>query len=320
MKLAILDDYQRVALRLADWSPLSGRVEVSTFHTPFATLEGAAAALREFDILCAMRERQAFPRSLIERLPNLKLLVTAGSRNAAIDVAAARESGVVVSGTTNGPGRRATAELTFGLILATLRHIAEEDRALRQGYWQTALGTMAYGKTLGLIGLGHVGAFVASFANAFGMRVLAWSANLTPARAAEQGARAVERDILLSESDIVSIHTVLSDRTRGLIGQAELERMKRSAILVNTSRGPVVDAAALVAALDSGTIARAALDVYDLEPLPLADDLRRLEGRALLTPHLGYATDEVYRIFYGDMVEAVVAFLAGTPIRLLQQS
>ena len=317
MKLALLDDYQRVALTLADWSALQRRVEIRTFHAPFAGLDAAAAALAEFDILCIMRERLPFPRALFERLPRLKCLVTTGSVNFAIDLAAAKDHGVTVCGTTNGPGRRATAELAWGLALAAARHIVGEDRGLRAGRWQTALGTVLDGKTLGVVGLGHVGGMVVRYARAFGMRVLAWSANLTEAQAAAHGAERVEKDALLRQSDIVSIHTILSDRTRGLIGARELALMKPSAILVNTSRGPVVDEAALISALAEQRIAGAALDVFDREPLPHDHPLRKFPDRVILTPHIGYVAEEVYRVFYQETVDAVLAWLDGKPIRAL---
>jgi len=317
MKLALLDDYQHVALKLADWSAIARRVEIQTFHAPFAGIDAAAAALADFDILCIMRERLPFPRALLERLPKLKCLVTTGSMNFAVDLAAARDHGVLVCGTTNGPGRRATAELTWGLVLAAARHIVGEDRELRAGRWQTTLGTMLDGKTLGIISLGHVGGMVARYARVFGMRVLAWSANLTAAHAAAHGAERVEKDALLGQSDIVSIHTILGDRTRALIGEREFALMKTSAILVNTSRGPIVDEAALISALAHERIAGAALDVFDREPLPMDHPLRNFPDKVILTPHVGYVAEEVYRVFYQDTVDAVQAWLDGRPMRVL---
>lgn len=317
MKLGLLDDYQGVALVMADWSALVGRAEIEVFREPFADLDAAAAALAEFDILCIMRERLRFPGALIERLPRLKCLITTGSYNAAIDLAAATARGVIVCGTTNGPGTTATAELAWGLVLAAVRQLPREDRAVRHGQWQTGLGRLVEGRTIGLIGLGAVGSVVARYAAAFGMRMLAWSPNLTAERAAEFGARRVDKEVLLRESDIVSLHIVLSDRTRGLIGARELALMRRSAVLVNTSRGPLVDEAALVAALAEGRIAGAALDVFDHEPLPAGHPLRGCADRVVLTPHIGYVTEEVYRVFYRDTAEAARAFLDGKPIRVL---
>jgi phosphoglycerate dehydrogenase-like enzyme len=312
--IAILDDYQRVALQLADWSKLQQNHRLSVFHEPFADESAAARELVDFDVVCLMRERTPFPKGLIERLPNLRLIVTAGHRNAAIDVAAAAERKIVVSG-TDSPGH-ATAELAMGLILALARQLVTEAKAMRAGGWQTTLGQDLRGKTLGLLGLGRLGGQMAKFGGAFGMSVIAWSENLTRERCAECGAEKVDKDELFRRADFLSIHTRLSARTRGLVGARELGLMKPSAYLVNTSRGPIVDGAALLAALQSGRLAGAALDVYDIEPLP-ADHPLRAEPKALLTPHLGYVTEETYRAFYGGMVAAIEAWLAGHPINLL---
>ena len=314
-RVAILDDYQGVARRMADWTDLPAGTELQVFADHLKDIGEVAARLADFDAVVAMRERTAFPRALLEKLPRLKLLVTTGMRNASIDVAAAVERGVVVCG-TSGLGYP-TAELTWGLILALLRRIPTEDRATREGQWQVSCGLGLNGKTLGVIGLGNLGSRVARVGRAFEMDVLAWSQNLTAARAAEVGATLVSKDELLARSDVVSIHLVLGDRTRGLLGARELSLMKRTAHLVNTSRGPIVEEAALVAALRSGTIAGAGLDVYDDEPLTLDHPLRHLPN-TVITPHLGYVTEEGYKIFYGHALEDVKAWLAGQPVRVIR--
>lgn len=314
-RIAILDDYQRVALKLADWSGLTPDHQIEVFAAPFANLDATAEALAPFEIVCAMRERTEFSRALFDRLPNLKLLVTTGLRNAAIDLDAAAARGVVVSGTT-GPGH-ATAELAIGLMLALSRNIVPEALAMRQGGWQTTVGRDLRGRTLGLLGLGKLGTEMTGFARAFGMPVLAWSQNLTSEAAAKVGAIRVEKAELFQRADIISIHMKLSERSTGLVGAAELALMKADALLVNTSRGPIVDTAALVAALTAGRIAGAALDVYDHEPLPPNDPLRSVP-RLLLTPHLGYVTEETYRIFYRGTVTAIAAWLAGQPVHVLR--
>lgn len=314
-RVAILDDYQNVALTMADWSALPAGTEVVAFPDHLADPAAVAARLADFEIVVAMRERTPFPRRLFERVPRLRLLVTTGMRNASIDIGAAEERGVVVSGTAGLP--YPTAELTWGLILALSRRIPAEDRATREGHWQVSLGLGLNGKTLGVIGLGSLGSRVARIGKAFDMHVLAWSQNLTAARAAAVGATLATRDELLARSDVVTIHLVLSARTRGLIGPKELASMKRTAHLINTSRGPIVDESALVRALRDGTIAGAGLDVYDEEPLPLDHPLRRLPN-TVITPHLGYVTEETYRVFYGQALEDVQAYLRGEPIRVLR--
>jgi phosphoglycerate dehydrogenase-like enzyme len=314
-RVAILDDYQDVALRMADWKSLPSDTEVVTFRDHLHDTDAVAKRLADFDVVVAMRERTAFPRALLERLPKLRLLVTTGMRNASIDVRAATERGITVCGTSGLP--YPTAELTWGLVLALFRRIPAEDRATRDGRWQTTLGLGLNGKTLGVIGLGTLGSRVARYGRAFEMEVLAWSQNLTPERAAEVGATLVGKDELLARSDVVSIHLVLGDRTRGLIGARELGLMKRTAYLVNTSRGPIVDEAALVRALQDGTIAGAGLDVFEPEPLSLDHPFRRLPN-TVITPHLGYVTEETYRIFFGHAVEDVQAFLRGEPVRVLR--
>ncbi len=314
-RVALLDDYQGVALGMADWKNLPAGTEVTVFKDHLADEGAVAKRLADFDIVMALRERTPFPRSLLERLPKLKLLITAGMRNASIDMKAAADRGVVICGTAGLP--YPTAELAWGLILSLMRHIPAEDRATREGKWQTSLGLGLNGKTFGALGLGTLGSRAARVGKAFEMEVLAWSQNLTAERAKEVGATLVTRDELLARSDIVSIHLVLGDRTRGLIGARELGLMKRSAYLINTSRGPIVDEAALIRALGDGTIAGAGLDVFDEEPLPLDHPFRRLPNIAI-TPHLGYVTAETYRIFYGHALEDIKAYLDGSPVRVIK--
>jgi phosphoglycerate dehydrogenase-like enzyme len=318
-RVAILDDYQETALRLADWASLHPQAEITVLNAHIADRETLAKRLHDCDAAVAMRERTPFPAALLERLPNLKLLVTAGMRNAAIDLEAAAARGVTVCGTDMLP--YPTAELTWGLILAFARNIAREDRGLREGYgregkWQTTVGMGLKGKTLGLLGLGKLGVQVGAIGKAFGMELVAWSQNLTAERAAAAGARHVDKATLFATADVISIHLVLGERTRALVKAEDLARMKRTAFLVNTSRGPIVEEAALIAALEAGRIAGAAIDVYDAEPLPADHRLRRL-ANTVLTPHLGYVTEENYRLVYGQAVEAVAAYLAGAPIRVL---
>jgi phosphoglycerate dehydrogenase-like enzyme len=313
-RLAILDDYQNVALTMADWESLRPAVEVQTFHSPFVGEDEAAERLREFEIIVAMRERTAFRRTLLERLPNLKLLVTSGMRNASIDVKAANEFGIVVAGTNALP--HPPAELTWGLILALARSIPREDAGMHSGKWQTTVGIGLHGKTLGILGLGRLGSQMATIGNAFQMKVIAWSENLTAERASSLGAQRVDKEELFRRSDFLTIHTIWSKRTRGLVGPGELALMKPTAYLINTSRGPIVDERALVAILESRKIAGAALDVYDQEPLPADHPLRRLDN-VVLTPHLGYVTAENYRVFYGEAVEDIRAFLDGHPLRIV---
>jgi phosphoglycerate dehydrogenase-like enzyme len=314
-RVAILDDYQGVALDMADWASLPADVDVVVFRDHVADESAVAGRLADFDVVVAMRERTPFPRSLLDRLPRLRLLVTTGMRNAALDLRAAAERGVLVCGTAGLP--YPTAELTWALILSLVRHVPREDRATRKGRWQETLGTGLNGKTLGVLGLGTLGSRVARVGRALEMEVLAWSQHLTAERAAAAGASLVGRDELLTRADVVTVHLVLSERTRGLIGARELALMRPSAYLVNTSRGPIVDEAALVQALRAGAIAGAGLDVYDEEPLPLDHPLRRLPN-TVITPHLGYVTEETYRIFYPQALEDVRAHLAGTPIRVLR--
>ena len=315
LRCAILDDYQQVALNMADWSRLAGRVEVRAFSEHFADPDALVAALEPFEIVVAMRERTPFPAQVLERLPRLRLLVTTGQRNAAIDVDAAVRRGIVVSGTR---GRsEPTAELTWALILAWARHLVQENEAFRKGGpWQQTIGVDLYGKRLGVVGLGRIGSRVARVGLAFGMDVVAWSPHLSPERAAEVGVQALSKEELFATSDFVTIHLVLGPTTRGLIGEADLRRMRPTAFLVNTSRAPIVDGDALIRALTEGWIAGAGLDVYDVEPLPADHILRRLPN-VLATPHLGYVSEATYRLFFGDVVEDIDAFLAGKPIRVM---
>lgn len=316
MQVAILDDYQGVALGMADWRSLDPRAQIQAFADHIEDLDTLAKRLHVFDAIVLMRERTPVPRALFERLPNLRLLVTAGMRNASIDLAAATERRVQVCGTDMLP--YPTAELTWGLILALLRHIPREDRATRAGHWQTTLGLGAKGKTLGLLGLGRLGGQVAKIGAAFGMAPIAWSQNLTAARAAEAGAALVAKEELFARADILSIHLVLGPRSRGLVGAAELARMKPTAFLVNTSRAPIVDEAALVAALTERRIAGAAIDVFEPEPLLKDHPLLRLDN-TVITPHLGYVTEENYRLLYIQAVEDIAAFLDGKVLRGLNQ-
>jgi phosphoglycerate dehydrogenase-like enzyme len=313
MQVAVLDDYQGAALKSADWQSLHPKISVEAFPEHIGDEAALARRLHTFECVVLMRERTQFRRSLIEKLPNLKLIVSAGMRNAAIDVDAATERKIQVCGTDmlGYP----TAELAWGLILSAVRHIAAEDSAMRQGRFQTpALGNGLQGKTLGVLGLGRLGSQVAKVGKAFGMKLIAWSQNLTDEKAASEGAQRVSKEELFAQSDVITIHLVLGPRSRGLVGAAELARMKPSSYLVNTSRGPIVDEAALVATLKSRRIAGAALDVYDIEPLPKDHVLRTLDN-VVLTPHLGYGTAEAFHTIYAQAVETIGAFLDGKVVR-----
>ena len=305
-KIAVLDDYQGVALKMADWSQVTVRAQVDVFNDHLADAEAVARRLYPYDIVCAMRERTPLGAALIERLPNLKLIASTGPRNAAIDLkaAAARGIEVVHTGYFGSP----TVELTWALILASARHIVAEAAAVRSGGWQHSIGDDLSGKTLGVIGLGNLGSKIAKIGLAFGMHVIAWSQNLTAEKAAAVGAALVSKEELLRRSDVVSLHLVLSDRSRGLIGADELSLMKRSARLVNTSRGPIVVESALVAALKAGQIAGAAIDVYDVEPLPANHPYRTIDN-LLATPHIGYVSRGLYERFYRDTVSNILAWL-----------
>lgn len=315
-RVAILDDYQKVAERAADWTALPIGVEVTFFHDHLDDADRLAARLAPFAIIGAMRERTPFPAALLERLPNLRLLVTTGLRNASIDVAAAQRLGITVCGTRSSG--HATAELAVALILALARGLLAETASMRAGGWQVGLGRDLAGAVLGVVGLGRLGSRVVRLGQAFGMTTIAWSQNLTEAAAAEVGVRRVDKAELFRSADFVSVHLQVSPRTRGLIGAADLDLMQPDAYLINTSRGPIVDEDALVDALEAGRIGGAALDVYDLEPLPKDHRLRRIPN-LLLTPHIGYVTRETYALFYRDMVEGIAAFLAGQPQRVISE-
>jgi phosphoglycerate dehydrogenase-like enzyme len=310
----VLDDYQQVALRLADWERGLPDAEVVAWSDHVADPDELVARLEGVDVVVAMRERTPFPRTVIDRLPALRLLVTTGMRNAAIDLRAASDAGIMVCGTEGSSS--ATAELAWGLLLALVRHIAGEDAGVRAGGWQTRVGTDLDGKTLGVVGLGRLGSRVARYGLAFGMEVVAWSPHLTAERAAAAGARLASKEELFEAADVVSIHLVLSEATRGLVGEAELRAMGPGSYLVNTSRGPIVEEPALLRALEEGWIAGAGLDVFDQEPLPRDHPLRRAPG-CVLTPHLGYVTTATYSIFYNQALEDIQGFLGGTPRRVL---
>lgn len=308
----MLDDYQDVARSFADWDSLGADVRVFTEH--IADADELVRELAGFDVVVAMRERTPFPAELLSRLSDLRLLVTTGKRNAAIDLDAAHRHGIVVSAT--GYVSHPTAEHTWALILAALRNIPTEVDSMRAGGWQRTVGGDLHGRTLGLLGLGRLGARVATVGQAFGMDTIAWSQNLTADRAAEYGVTAVSKDELFANADVLSVHLVLGERTRGLVGAEQLAAMKPTATLVNTSRGPIVDESALLTALEAGRPGHAALDVYDREPLPAEHPLRS-RPNITVTPHIGYVTNDVYTTFYQDAVEDIAAYQAGTPIRLL---
>jgi phosphoglycerate dehydrogenase-like enzyme len=306
IKVAVLDDYQNIALSMADWSPLDGRATLTVFNDHIAGREALLERLRPFDVVCAMRERTPFSRDIIDHLPNLKLIASTGAANASIDLDAAAARGIEVRHT--GYSSTPTIEFTWALILAMMRNIPAENRSLKEGGWQVGLGTELAGKTLGLLGLGRVGSAVGVIGRAFRMNVIAWSQNLTRERAEEKGVQLVDKDTLFSTSDVLTVHLRLSERTRHLVGEKELAQMKPTSHIVNTSRGPIVDSAALVDALKSGRLAGAAIDVYDEEPLA-ANDLLRALPNVLATPHIGYVAQELYRTFYGDTVRNIVEWL-----------
>ncbi|HYG91116.1 MAG TPA: D-2-hydroxyacid dehydrogenase family protein [Azospirillum sp.] len=314
MNIAILDDYQRIARTLADWDRLPAGTGLDVFHQHIADRDALVAALLPFDVLVIMRERTPFPADLIERLPNLRLLVTTGMRNLSIDLDACRARGITVCGTAIGG--TPTAELAWGLILALVKRIPAEDRALRAGSWQTGLTGTLTGKRLGVVGLGKLGAQVARIGLAFGMDVVAWSQNLTDERAREVGVRRAEKRDLFATADVVSLHLVLGERTRGIVGADELRAMKPTAYFINTARAGLVDEAALIEALREKRIAGAGLDVFSAEPLPPDHPLRTLDG-TVLTPHLGYVTEENYAVFYREALEDILAWTAGQPVRVL---
>jgi phosphoglycerate dehydrogenase-like enzyme len=315
MRLAILDDFEDVALKLADWDSLGPQIKIDVFRDNLKEESDLVKRLQPYDILVIMRERTRFPRSLIEKLSNLKLLVTTGARNLGIDMAACKDSGITVCGTESN--RTAPAELAWALILSLLRKIPQLDRAVRNGLWGDGIGSSLAGKTLGVLGLGKLGTQVTRVGLAFGLKVIAWSQNLTSEKAAEVGAVRVDKDEFFSTADIITIHVVLSDRTRGLVGARELGLMKPSAYLINTSRGPIIDEKALVAALTENRIAGAGLDVFETEPLPPDQPLLRLTN-TVITPHVGYVSKEGFQIYFRQAREDVAAWLAGKPIRILQ--
>jgi phosphoglycerate dehydrogenase-like enzyme len=315
MRLAILDDYQSVARNYAPWEQLTADgVDVTFFTEPFGDDAGTVTRLRDFDIIIAMRERTAFGRERLKQLPTLRLLVTTGMANQSIDLRAAGEQGIAVCGTGGSP--TAAPEHTWALLLAFARSIPYEDGNLRAGRWQSTVGFELAGKTLGVLGLGKIGSRIAAYGRAFGMEVVAWSPNLTDEAAAQAGARKVSKDRLFRDSDVVSVHVRLSERSRGVVGEEELRLLGPAGVLVNTARGPLVDEDALVRGLTEGWLGGAALDVYDLEPLPAGHRLLSAP-RTVLTPHLGYVTEQSYRQFYGGAFEDVQAWLRGQPIRLL---
>jgi phosphoglycerate dehydrogenase-like enzyme len=306
IRIAILDDYQNVALEVADWSSLRNRAEVTVFNDHLSDSEEIVARLSPFEVVCVMRERTPLQREILMRLPTLKLIASTGSRNGSIDVAAAAEYGIEVAHT--GYDSSPTIELTWTLILASVRNIVKETASLRSGGWQRTVGEGLRGKTLGVLGLGNIGGEVARIALAFGMEVIAWSENLTPEIAKSHGARWVSKEALFRQSDILTVHLVLSNRTKGLVGAPELRLMKQSARLVNTSRGPIIQEAALLEALREGRIAGAAIDVFDVEPLPQDHPFRKLEN-VVATPHIGFVSRELYRTFYQDAVDNIAKWL-----------
>lgn len=306
INIAVLDDYQGVALAMADWSRVANRAEVTVFRDHLADPQAVIERLRPFDVVCVMRERTPLTAAIIDALPRLRLICSTGKRNASIDLAAAEQRGIPVLHTSYAS--TPTIEMTWALILASCRHIAEENAALRSGGWQGHIGTDLAGKTLAILGLGSIGSEVARIGGAFGMRVIAWSQNLTPEKAAAAGADYVSKEALFREADILSIHLVLSARTRGIVSADDLRLMRPTARLINTSRGPIVVERDLLDALDAGTIAGAAIDVYDTEPLP-ADHPIRTTDRLLATPHIGYVSDNLYRRFYGDTVANIERWL-----------
>jgi len=312
---AVLDDYQNVAMSMGDWSTLAGDIKLKVFNEHLGGADNVVKALADFEIICAMRERTPFPRAVIEKLPKLKLLITTGMRNASIDVAAAKERGIAVCGTptTGNP----TSAIAFALMLELARRVGYESARMRAGTpWQSTVGLDLEGLTLGVLGLGKLGTRSAQIAKAFGMKVIAWSQNLAADKCAQAGVGYVAKDELFRQSDFITIHLVLSDRTRGLVGARELALMKASACLINTSRGPIIDEPALIAALREKKIAGAGLDVFDVEPLPLDHPFRTMDN-VVITPHLGYVSVQNYRTFYGAIIEDIRAWLDGKPVRLL---
>ena len=315
LRCAILDDYQNVALSFADWSKVSADIDIKVFNEHLGSADKVIAALKDFPIVCAMRERTPFPRNVIEALPELRLLVTTGMRNASIDLDAAKAKGVVVCGTP--AVGNATAAIATGLMLELARRFGHENMRLKSGaLWQSTIGLDLEGLTLGLLGLGKLGTRMAEIGRAFRMNVIAWSQNLTPEKCQAAGVKYVSGDDLFRRADFLSIHVQLSPRTRGLVGARQIALMRKGSYLINTARGPIVDETALLAALQDKRIAGAGLDVFDIEPLPLDHPLRKLDN-VVLTPHLGYVASQNYRAFFGGMVDDIRAFLDGKPVRVL---
>jgi D-3-phosphoglycerate dehydrogenase len=316
VRAAILDDYQNVAMAFADWSPIAKDVEIKVFNKPFGSQDEAIKALQGFAVVVGMRERTPFPRKVVEALPDLKLLITTGARNNSFDMKACAERGVTVCGT--GAAGSPTTGIAFGLMLELTRRIGFENARLKAGApWQTTIGRDLEGLTLGILGLGKLGQRSAAVGKAFGMKTITWSQNLTEEKAKAAGADYVSKDDLFRNADFVTIHLVLSDRSRGLVGAKELGLMKKSAYLINTSRGPIVDEKALIAVLQSKSIAGAGLDVFDIEPLPLDHPFRKMDN-VVITPHLGYVSEQNYRKYFPDIVEDIRAWLDGKPVRVIE--
>ncbi|PWK60336.1 D-2-hydroxyacid dehydrogenase family protein [Aminobacter sp. AP02] len=317
MRIAVLDDYAGVALELANWSPLQKLASVEVFTTPLGVPDEAATALADFDVVCCMRERMALPATLIQKLPRLKFIVMTGATNRSLDMEAATAAGIPVACAAQvGDGHNSTVELAWGLIIAAARQLPNQVQGMREGRWQTRIGVPLFGRTLGILGLGRLGQKMVPVAKAFGMNVIAWSSNLDPAKAKAIGVQPVEKEELFRRSDILSIHLVLSERSRGIVGMPEFSMMKPSAWIVNTSRGAIVDRHALVTALAEKRIAGAALDVFDEEPLPARDPLRDIDN-LILTPHLGYSVSDTLSGFYQGAIEIILAYLCGTPINVV---
>jgi D-3-phosphoglycerate dehydrogenase len=313
---AILDDYQNVAMGFADWSPIAKDVEIKVFNKPFKSQDEAIKALQGFAIVVGMRERTPFPRKVVEALPDLKLLITTGARNNSFDVKACAERGITVCGT--GAVGSPTTGIAFGLMLELTRRIGFENARLKAGApWQTTIGRDLEGLTLGVLGLGKLGQRSAAVGKGFGMKTIAWSQNLTEEKAKAASADYVSKEDLFRNADFVTIHLVLSDRSRGLVSAYELSLMKKSAYLINTSRGPIVDEKALIAALQSKSIAGAGLDVFDIEPLPLDHPFRKMDN-VVITPHLGYVSEQNYHKYFPDIVEDIRAWLDGRPVRVIE--
>jgi D-3-phosphoglycerate dehydrogenase len=315
--VAVLDDYQSVALKLGDWASLGHEVRITAFHKNMATVDEAAATLAPFDVVVLMRERMPMKKDLIERLPNLKLIITTGVSNRSLDSDFAKSRGITCCFTRGGDSTYTTTETAWALILGHARALTNEDRRMRQGLWQASIPTTLKGKTLGIVGLGRLGARMVPVAHALGMNVIAWSQNLTPEKAEPLGVKAVSKHDLFAQSDYVSVHLVLSDRSRGLIGAAEFAAMKPTGVLVNTARGPIVDEAAMISALREKRIGGVGLDVFDVEPLPADHPIRSFDT-AVLSPHLGYVSDGTYNEYFEDIVDNIAKWRAGTPGRLMK--